>query len=135
MLHKIAYGKSGAKNICGRVEGYPGGALPFFWPLGPRLRLLPTGRLTISARRATMRPSLARTRGGGAQAHRRFSMSQEKMNLDIRLENGKLHLVIDMDRVQAVSSKGNPLIASTRGWVPIAPGISLSLNLVKKRGM
>ena len=49
-----------------------------------------------------------------------------------RIEGRTLVIEIDLDGQQGLTSNGNISVASTLGWLTIEPGVSLSLNLVKK---
>ena len=51
--------------------------------------------------------------------------------MQTRIEDRKLIIEIDLDGQQGTTSNGNISIASTKGWLKIENGVSLSLNLVR----
>lgn len=58
------------------------------------------------------------------------------MNVSTRTENNGTKLVIEVDLTQdfgpSKSGKTN-MVASTSGFIQVAPGVSLGLNVVKKQ--
>jgi hypothetical protein len=52
--------------------------------------------------------------------------------VETRVEGRKLIIEINLDEQEGTTSNGNISVASTRGWLTIEKGVTLSLNLVKK---
>lgn len=54
-------------------------------------------------------------------------------NVEIKIEGNKATIVIDVSKTFGPSKSGKTLIvASTAGFVQLAPGVSICLNAVKK---
>jgi len=55
-------------------------------------------------------------------------------NTEIKAENGVLNIKIDLTKTFGFSKSGKTLVvASTDGFVPVAPGIILNLNVNKAK--
>ena len=49
-----------------------------------------------------------------------------------KTEGEELVIRIPLNQAEGQTRNGNILVASTHGWVPIAPGTTISLNVVRK---
>lgn len=60
-------------------------------------------------------------------------MEPKDHNVKLVLDGAKLTIEIDLEKSLGLTKKERAtMVATTRGWAPVAPGYSLSLNLVKK---
>lgn len=58
--------------------------------------------------------------------------NKDKVNMDVKIDGDKLVITVDLGRNVGRTKNGNTLIASTHGWMPLAPLTSFSMNVVRK---
>lgn len=53
--------------------------------------------------------------------------------MTFKTEGNELVIRIPLDKAEGTTRNGNVLVASSHGWMPVAPQTSISLNVVRKR--